>query len=1457
MYPKCSLSDSNIYLQIVGLLSLVIIMIIAWFYYMRVYHTTIMEKYDEINTNTIRNIPANEMESGNRSTFPKDKYPGIRTELVSTTDKQISDNTRTNTLNTTNDKYTLRPCKVYFTSKDNIDACDDKDDKDPTKTCSYKFDGWQEFATYTDKNGDNIEYPKKTYQPNASNTEELINSYFTSKCFKEFGNEGQGAAQNFVHKENALVKYDSKGIKDNTEVDTNIFGGKRYTSIQFLNSTIANDNFNNVLDSICSVKYDKIHSITGKQFYKFILNKIDNKLVINDIKKVSLNNDQTTFINIPNTDPLTGFANLGAYGLRFAKDRNDTLEVFVKIANAKPVAVNVYKFTYVSYLCEGSQIKISTMIPLTIDANRFLNFGSPNINNNIKDPFPNPDTNATSAKIKSLLGKYFTIEDAKIYQGDNGYAEGIIDKIRDKIKKREGEINSTSKTEIDNLEGQKDAKVAEINQVSNKKRTYSPADNDRSFSGVINLQKNNINRERIFNYNKGYNNTSIGYELSIPAGATISCVNSTDACFTFTSGTSGTSGTYKFEIPSGLICDILLVGGGGGGGFDGSGGGGGGEVKYYTNNTTSFKTGSSYTFSREIYTINVGSGGIRAAGATSAASNGNVSEIKNNAGTTLFTAGGGGGGGSRNTSGVSGVGGGGGAGHGPEGAYRGASSTGSGGIGGNPGTPYTGGGGGGGANVANKNGENGSTSRAGAGGVGVNIDINGESTGYGGGGGGGTWFSLTQVFGTQGGGNGGTETTMPTSGKSGTGGGGGGGGNAGDRRSTGFGGDGGSGIVIIIVKNYFQFPGIPADVESLYNSEPMSIINLPQNKLQFNLITAFIFLQAGYYRFTADIGNNGIIGNTTIKYAELLIYDESNYNSGIYYGRKVFKYSTNKSNQVIPSYLKPYIYIPKSKFFKLAYQYFSHNTTSSTNFTDQGFIVKYKYSSTEPAKDDESSILKNIASNPNVVSFDGNYDKYMIFTVLPDSGNQTQYIIDVPENYSVDILLVGGGGGGGFDGSGGGGGGEVKYYTDKSVGFKSGSSQILNKGSYIINVGTGGRRGDNVNSVSNNGNITEIKNRNTGATLYTAGGGGGGGSRNTHGSNGTGGGAGGAGHGSTYIGGTSIGTGGKGGNANAAYTGGGGAGGANIPDKNGADGTRWRAGQGGSGVYIDISGRSVGYGGGGGGGTYISAAKIIGTAGGGNGATERESSTPGVDNTGGGGGGGGNAGISGPLGGNGGSGIVIIRYRNIRLSTTLDDASIKLSEVSKYNDDNAYSADKITELNTAMSPYILSGKTLYKDYKNTADPTIMNIFSTIKYEGNTYSDNVNIDNYQRLAFYLGTDAIDFYDTKTLDSQRKKLEKDIEDKKTTRDNNLNNDTTITELRTLLNSVLQINYTGLITLGTPQLRSDYDILSTSSLYPNPLFNDTHLTYEKISANYLLNQKDLLNPQLAQAIYIEALD
>ena len=361
----------------------------------------------------------------------------------------------------------------------------------------------------------------------------------------------------------------------------------------------------------------------------------------------------------------------------------------------------------------------------------------------------------------------------------------------------------------------------------------------------LHIYDDSTNNTKLIIENNFTNTESLPTAITVN-GAASTTIGTTERCISFPYSGSGTNMSYTFTTTENLLCDILLVGGGGGGGFDGSGGGGGGEVKYYTDFTTSFKTGFSAILTQGTYTVNVGSGGARATSGTSAASNGNITEIKNNAGITLFSAGGGGGGGSRNTSGASGVGGGGGAGHGPESTYIGGTSISSGGIGGNPSAGWSGGGGGGGANVANKNGGNGSSSIAGSGGVGAIIDITGSSVGYGGGGAGGTYAGLTQRTGTQGGGNGGTNTTIPTSGATGTGGGGGGGGIDEPSYSA---GNGGSGIVIIRYRRLQQVSielirGISGDANIDYK--------IGNYNGDFRIISSALSIDTDYIRITSS-----------------------------------------------------------------------------------------------------------------------------------------------------------------------------------------------------------------------------------------------------------------------------------------------------------------------------------------------------------------------------------------------------------------------------------------------------------------------------------------------------------------------------------------------------------------------------------------------------------------------------
>jgi hypothetical protein len=294
--------------------------------------------------------------------------------------------------------------------------------------------------------------------------------------------------------------------------------------------------------------------------------------------------------------------------------------------------------------------------------------------------------------------------------------------------------------------------------------------------------------------------------------------------------------------------------------------------------------------------------------------------------------------------------------------------------------------------------------------------------------------------------------------------------------------------------------------------------------------------------------------------------------------------------------------------------------------------------------------------------------KYISF---PNTGgNQTPYTITFTEETECDILVVGGGGAGGKFGGGGGAG---------SVLFRS---NILLNGTISIQVGRGGVGSISHDKNGENGTLSKI---NISGIDYIADGGGGGGTReqwNTgyRGRAGNSGGSGGGGShsngGGSIIGGittkstytytnwiTNGFNGGNGrpntsgGNPNHASGGGGGAGGL---------GKEWDStggGNGGLGIqYISLFGTGVGhngfFGGGGGGNTWRDGGDV-GYAnggnglfgGGGNGGLDGGIDISGEDGIAGTGGGGGGSkwdrGSTEDLdGGDGGSGIVIIRYRS-------------------------------------------------------------------------------------------------------------------------------------------------------------------------------------------------------------------
>ena len=254
---------------------------------------------------------------------------------------------------------------------------------------------------------------------------------------------------------------------------------------------------------------------------------------------------------------------------------------------------------------------------------------------------------------------------------------------------------------------------------------------------------------------------------------------------------------------------------------------------------------------------------------------------------------------------------------------------------------------------------------------------------------------------------------------------------------------------------------------------------------------------------------------------------------------------------------------------------------------------------------------------------------------------------------NVDYMIVaGGGGGGGAIGGGGGGGGYRESYNPCTSGSYSASplatptSLTISATTYPITVGAGGTGQDNPSAP-----VTSTAGSNSVFSTITSAGGGAG----PGGSGGSG--AGGGHQGSGGSGNTppvSPPQGSNGANnsdqapptANSGrFAGGGGGGAGGVGNRSGCSGYPSTAGPGGPGVSSSITGSSVTRAGGGGGGAFISNTPGSGGSGGGGaGAGIGPLSSPGTVNTGGGGGGGAQPPGNG-TGGNGGKGIVVIRYK--------------------------------------------------------------------------------------------------------------------------------------------------------------------------------------------------------------------
>ena len=269
-------------------------------------------------------------------------------------------------------------------------------------------------------------------------------------------------------------------------------------------------------------------------------------------------------------------------------------------------------------------------------------------------------------------------------------------------------------------------------------------------------------------------------------------------------------------------------------------------------------------------------------------------------------------------------------------------------------------------------------------------------------------------------------------------------------------------------------------------------------------------------------------------------------------------------------------------------------------------------------------------------------------TQLPVMTTTQRIAMNAPPTLTVDYLVVAGGGGGGnSQGASGSGGGAGEYL------YQTGQSLTTGGSGYTVTVGAGGSGGTgssypSANGLSGSDSFFVRSVAGGGAGLFSSPGnllqsvpgGSGGGARPGSGS----------GAASTAF---APGVGNAGGSSSG--NGGGGGGGAGSP---GTTGTTSLSGSGGNGLQNSITGVSTYYAGGGAGGNFAPTGGSIGSGGSGIGGTSSYTGTAGsgVNNTGSGGAGGSYANSTNPYisyaGGDGGSGIVILRYATADASYT-------------------------------------------------------------------------------------------------------------------------------------------------------------------------------------------------------------
>ena len=306
---------------------------------------------------------------GEDSTFVKDRGVLYGYQINYLEKKPISIYNYINITGKNGKEYYFMP----FISKNDhiINKCRyDNTNKKYEKACGYIFeDGWREIASTRIKNADGTYktsvYPKKIYNQGYTkydNTNPELQNLMTS-CFKTKNEDGTKIS--FKYDNNGLLKYDYSGknptntINLNTlEYDEGIQG--EYVNMTFENVDDSYNNYQNILNGICSLKYNKIKNNADlNEDTKYIKFELNNNNQITAVKYVKINMDQTDFIE---RDDIPTLIQDAAFGITFEKKEDNYLvfKVFKNLEIPKIQDAILYKFSY-NYLCNDKIRSYSNM----------------------------------------------------------------------------------------------------------------------------------------------------------------------------------------------------------------------------------------------------------------------------------------------------------------------------------------------------------------------------------------------------------------------------------------------------------------------------------------------------------------------------------------------------------------------------------------------------------------------------------------------------------------------------------------------------------------------------------------------------------------------------------------------------------------------------------------------------------------------------------------------------------------------------------------------------------------------------------------------------------------------------------------------------------------------------------------------------------------------------------------